>query len=161
MIVRIFKPAASFAAVGYNLNKILKGKGEMMKVSGFDALKVLNEVRIEDYLNYLDAQSALNTRIKLPQFHAMISAPDSRYDKHKLTKLAQDWLKVMDYGDQPYLLVFHKDTDQAHVHIVTTRVKRNGDKVSDRFEHTRATQELNRLLQLDEAHQAQLNAGKA
>jgi len=161
MIVKIFKPAAAFAAVGYNLNKIVKGKGEMMKVSGFGALRALGELRIEDYLNYLEAQSALNAKVKLPQFHAMISAPDSSYDKHRLTKLAEDWLKAMDYGEQPCFLVFHKDTDQAHIHIVTTRVKRNGEKVNSGFEHKRAVWELNKLLQLDEKHRAQLDAGKA
>jgi hypothetical protein len=161
MVVKIFKAAASFKAIGYNFRKLLSGKGELMKVSGFDALKALKEIRAEDYLNYLEAQSALNRNVKLPQFHAMISAPDSSYDKKELTKLAEKWLEAMGYGGQPYLLVFHRDTDQAHIHIVTTRVKRNGEKVDSAFEHKRAVRELNRLMQLDEAHQAQLDAGKA
>lgn len=160
MIVKIFKPAATFKAVFYNLNKVLKGGGELMKVSGFGLLKGFDEIRIEDYQNYLEAQTALNSNIRLPQFHAMISAPDSSCDKKKLTRLAEQWLKAIGYGEQPYLLVVHKDTDQAHIHIVSTRIDRNGKKISDRFEHKRAVLELNRLMQLDEKHQAQLDAGK-
>lgn len=161
MIVKIFKPVAEFKAVFYNLNKVLKGGGEVMKISGFGLLKGFDEVRIEDYRNYLEAQTALNSNIRLPQFHAMISAPDSSYDKQKLTKITIQWLEAMGYGDQPYLLVLHKDTDQAHIHIVSTRIDRKGEKIKDSFEHKRAIAELNRLMQLDEKHQAQLDAGKA
>ena len=161
MIVKIFEPQASFSAIGYNLNKVTAGKAELMKAIGFEGLSHLTDVRPMDYLHYLEARSTLNSRIKKPQFHAMISAPDASYGKKELTVLAQKWLKAMGYGDQPCLLVFHKDTDQAHIHLVTTRVDRDGRKIDSSFEHKRAITELNKLMKLDELHQAQLDAGKA
>lgn len=161
MIVKIFRAAATFKAITYNFDKIAKGQATLMKVSGFGALRQLCEVRPEDYRNYLEALSGLNRNVKLPQFHAMISAPDHSFDKDKLAKLAGQWLDQMGYKDQPYLLVHHRDTDQSHVHMVTTRVDRQGKKIDSSFEHQRAVNQLNRLLQMDEAHQAQLDAGKA
>lgn len=161
MVIKIFKPQAAFSAVGYNLNKIAQGKAELMTAVGFDALKHLMDVRTQDYLNYLEVQSSLNKNVKLPQFHAVLSAPDASFDRKALDKLAKQWLKAMGYGGQPCLLVFHKDTDQAHLHIVTTRVGRDGRKIDSGFEHRRAVAELNKLLTLDAAHQAQRDASKA
>ncbi|WDF55874.1 relaxase/mobilization nuclease domain-containing protein [Mucilaginibacter sp. KACC 22063] len=161
MIVKIFRASASFKAVTYNFDKIAKGQATLMKVSGFGALRQLNEVRPEDYRNYLEAQSALNRNVRLPQFHAMISAPDDTFDKDKLAKLAGQWLDKMGYRDQPYILIHHRDTDQSHVHMVSSRVSRKGKKIDSAFEHRRAIAGLNQLLQKDEAHQAQLDAAKA
>jgi hypothetical protein len=161
MVIKIFKPQAAFSAVGYNLNKIAQGKAELMTAVGFDALKHLTDIRTQDYLHYLEIQSSLNSNVKLPQFHAVLSAPDTAFDRKGLDKMAKQWLKAMGYGGQPCLLVFHKDTDQAHLHIVTTRVGRDGRKIDSGFEHRRAVAELNKLLTLDAAHQAQRDASKA
>ncbi|OKS88785.1 hypothetical protein RG47T_4263 [Mucilaginibacter polytrichastri] len=160
MIVKIFRASASFKAITYNFDKIAKGQATLMKVSGFGALRQLHEVRPEDYRNYLEAQSGLNRNVRLPQFHAMISAPDHSFDKDKLAKLAGKWLDLMGYKDQPYLLVHHRDTDQSHVHMVSTRVSREGKKIDSAFEHRRAIVGLNKLLQKDEAHQAQIDASR-
>jgi hypothetical protein len=161
MIVKIFRASASFKAITYNFDKIAKGQATLMKVSGFGALRQLQEVRPEDYRNYLEAQSALNPNVRLPQFHAMISAQDNSFDRDKLAKIAGQWLDLMGYKDQPYVLVHHRDTDQSHVHMVSTRVNRAGKKIDSAFEHRRAVAELNKLLQKDVTHQAQLDAGKA
>ncbi|NHA02523.1 relaxase/mobilization nuclease domain-containing protein [Mucilaginibacter sp. HC2] len=161
MIVKIFRAGATFKAITYNFDKIAKGQATLMKVSGFGALRHLHEVRPEDYRNYLEVLSGLNRNVRLPQFHAMISAPDHAIDNDKLAKLAGQWLDRMGYKDQPYILVHHRDTDQSHVHMVSTRVDRAGKKIDSAFEYRRAVNQLNHLLQKDEAHQAQLDAGKA
>jgi len=161
MIVKIFRAAATFKAITYNFDKIAKGQATLMKVSRFGALRQMREVRPEDYRNYLEALSGLNRNVRLPQFHAMISAPDQSFDRDKLAKLAGQWLDRMGYGDQPYILVHHRDTDQSHVHMISTRVDREGKKIDSAFEKRRAVNQLNQLLQKDEKHQAQLDAGKA
>lgn len=135
--------------------------GELMKVSGFGALQGLGRLRPEDYRTYLEVLSEQNKRVKKPQFHAMISAKGRSHNKQQLTKIAEQWLKSMGYVNQPYLIVFHKDTDNNHVHIVTTRVDREGKKISSAFEKRRAVSALNRIMELDPKHVAQLDAAKA
>jgi hypothetical protein len=157
MIVKIIpatKNSASFPAVGYNTGKMDKNKGELMKVSGFGSLEGLQHWRPEDYRNYLKAVSATNKAVKLPQFHAVISAEGKSHDKQQLTEIAAKWLAAMGYGDQPYLLVFHSDTKNNHIHIVTTRVNKQGKKINDSFENLRAQRHLNEILGLDERHSA-------
>jgi len=164
MIVKIIpatKNSASFPAVGYNTGKMDKNKGELMKVSGFGSLEALQHWRPEDYRNYLKAVSATNKAVKLPQFHAVISAEGKSHDKHQLTEIATQWLAAMGYGDQPYLLVFHKDTKNNHLHIVTTRVNKQGKKINDSFENLRAQKHLNQILGIDEKHSAKQDIAKA
>jgi hypothetical protein len=161
MIVKIFPASASFKGVSYNTTKIEKNKGELMKVANFGPLQALGKVRPEDYVNYLKMVSAGNKRVKEPQFHAAISAKGKSYDKQSLTAIAIDWLGLMGYSEQPYLIVFHKDTDNNHVHIVSTRIDKNGRKISSGFEHNRAIQNLNKVLALHEVHKAKQDLDKA
>lgn len=52
----------------------------------------------------------------------------------------------MGYGDNPYLLYFHQDTDNNHVHIVSTRVDKNGNKVDDSFEKKRSLETIKAIM---------------
>jgi hypothetical protein len=153
MIVKILAPNASFSGVNYNTNKIDRDKGELMRVANFGPLQGLGHLRPQDYINYLKLVSAQNKRITRPQFHAVISAKEKTYDKSTLTKIATDWLKEMGYGLQPYLVVYHKDTQNNHVHIVTTRVGKDGKKISSAFENVRAIKNIEKVLGYEFAFQ--------
>lgn len=161
MIVKILKPSATFKGVRYNTNKVDKDKGELMKVSNFGALQALQNLRPKDYVNYLEAQSAASKRTKYPQFHAVISCKGRSHSKQELTAIAEQWLNGMGYGEQPYLLVFHKDTANNHIHIVSTRVDRDGKKINDSFEKIRAYEVLNRIVGVDEKQELDTNIEKA
>ncbi|HZY38445.1 MAG TPA: relaxase/mobilization nuclease domain-containing protein [Mucilaginibacter sp.] len=161
MVVKILSGSATFSGVRYNTNKVDSGKGELMKVSGFGALNALGVLKPEDYKNHLKAVSALNKRVSHAQFHATISTKGREHDKYALTQIATEWLNKMGYGDQPYLIIFHKDTANNHVHIVTTRVDRQGKKISSAFEKVRGSQHLNNILGLDEKHSAKQDIEKA
>lgn len=154
MIVHILPPATGFPAVTYNTDKVEGNKGELMIVSGFGALQGLQDLRPEDYKNHLGMVSATNKNVKRPQLHAVISAEGKSADKHELTNIGQDWLEAMGYGKQPYLIVFHKDTGNNHIHAVTTRIDSNGKKISDGFEKIRAVAVLNRIVGVDPERRA-------
>ncbi|WP_276348955.1 relaxase/mobilization nuclease domain-containing protein [Daejeonella sp. JGW-45] len=150
MIVKILDKSAAFKGVSYNTSKVENDKGELMRVQNFGALQGLDCLRPQDYINYLEAQSAQSTRTKFPQFHGVISAKGRSHSKEQLTDIAEQWLKGMGYRNQPYLLIFHKDTKNNHIHMVTTRVGKDGRKISDSYEKIRAYQVLNRVLGMDE-----------
>jgi len=161
MIVRFLSSSASFHGVDYNLDKIDKGHGELMKTSGFGALQGLSELRPEDYKNALKALSALNKGLKSPQFHVAISAPGKTHDRYQLTAIAEEWLKLMGYADQPYLIVFHQDTANNHVHVVSTRITREGKTINRDFEHIRGIRNLNKIMGLDEKQDVSAQIEKA
>lgn len=142
---------ANFPGVGYNTTKMEKGRGELMHVANFGALQGLTNLRPNDYKNYLKLISTQSKRIEKPQLHVAISCKQKEFNKHQLTEIGKQWLKEMGYGDQPYLIVFHKDTDNNHVHLVSTRIdKELGVKINSDFEKLRAMTVINRIIGLDE-----------
>lgn len=151
----------TFHAVNYNIDKMDKGKGELMAVANFGPLQELIGLRPEDYKSYLQLLAARNKRIKGPQFHAVISAKGHSHDKHELTAIAKKWLNEMGYGHQPHLIVYHNDTANAHVHMVSVRIGRNGKKINSGYEHIRAVRSINKIMGLDEKHSFQADVDKA
>lgn len=161
MIVKILLPSATFKGVSYNSDKIEKDKGELMKVENFGALQALEHLKPQDYINYLEARSKTSARIRYPQLHAVISCKGKSHSKEQLTDIASRWMKGMGYGQQPYLLVFHKDTGNNHIHIVSTRIDENGKKINDSYEKIRAYQVLNQVMGMDEKEQVSKDLDKA
>lgn len=143
MIVKIMDPAGpSFPGVHYNDKKIDKGIGELMLMKNFPSF--INESSSKEQVrNYLRAISIGNKKVLKPQFHAMISTKFQGHSKEELTKIAEDFMDEMKYGAQPFIVVFHKDTDNNHAHIVTTRVdKQTGKKINDSYEKLKAQKAL-------------------
>ncbi|AZB28728.1 relaxase/mobilization nuclease domain-containing protein [Chryseobacterium balustinum] len=143
MIVKIMDPAgSSFPAVNYNDKKIDKGTGELMLMKNFPSF--INESSSkEEVRNYLRAISIGYKKILKPQFHAMLSTKFQGHSKEELTKIAENFMDEMKYSEQPFIVVFHKDTDNNHVHIVSTRVdKQTGKKINDSYEKLKAQKAL-------------------
>ena len=155
MIVKFLRPASSFKGVGYSFAKMLLDKGELMEVKNFGALAGLSNPRAEDYVNYLEAVTDKNKRIVYPQLHVTISTKGRDHTKSELTSIAEKWLEGMGYGSHPYLIIFHKDTQNNHVHLVSTRIGRDGKKVKDSYERVKGYQVLNEVMGLDENLQVQ------
>ena len=154
-------PNGHFPAVGYNTDKMDRNKGELMKVANFGPLQGMGQLRPQDYKDYLKMVSANNKAVKKPQFHVVISASGKSYGKHELTKIATQWMERMGYGKQPYLMIFHKDTQNNHLHVVSTRVTKEGKKINDSFEQIRGHQQMNIILGIDEKRNARTDAEKA
>lgn len=147
MVAHIFeKPSRNFAGVKYNTDKVDRNTGELLLIANFGAIQALTNPRPQDLVNYLLMVSAQNKAIKNTQFHAVISARGREYTKQELTKAAVMWLKEMKYGDQPYLIVFHKDTDNNHVHIVSSRVGKDGKQIDRDYEQVRAVRSIDQVL---------------
>lgn len=147
MIVKFLSSTPSFSGVEYNTNKMDTGKGELMEVHNFGQLQGISDLRPEDYKNYLKAVSSKSNSIKNPQLHVALSAKGSEFDKYQLTDIAVKWMNEMGYGKQPFLIVFHNDTSNNHVHIVSTRVdQETGKKIAHDFERVRGMEAINRLL---------------
>lgn len=146
MIAQILSSTSSFNAVRYNTNKMETGKGELMKIKNmaqFDR----DTVKPEDIKSHLKSFSAFSKRgIKNAQFHVAISAKGREFDKDQLTNVAEKYMDKMGYGDQPYIIVFHGDTENNHVHIVSTRVNSKGEKINSNFERYRSQRVMSKIL---------------
>ena len=147
MIVKIMDAAGSdFPGVNYNDKKIDKGKGELMLMKNFPSFinEDSNKQEVRDYFKSVSK----NEKVRKPQFHAVISTRFQEHSKEELTKIAEDFMKEMGYGKQPYIVVYHKDTDNNHVHLVSTRVsKQTGKKINDSYEKLKAQKALSNTME--------------
>ncbi len=142
MIVKILGSASSnFHGVQYNDKKVEKGTGELMLMKNFPSF-INGESSPEQVRDYFKSISK-SDKVKKPQFHAVISTKFKAHPKEELTKVADDFMQEMSYGNQPYIVVFHNDTENNHVHIVSTRVdKETGKKINDSYERLKAQKAL-------------------
>lgn len=149
MIVKFLSSTSSFAGVKYNSDKMELEKGELMKLKNFGYLELASNVQPSDLKNYLISYSSTNSKVKNKQLHVVLSAKGKEYDKHQLTEFAEMWLKEMGYSKNPYLVVFHSDTENNHVHIVSTRIDENGKKINDSFERVKSQKAILEILKMD------------
>ncbi|WP_317129514.1 relaxase/mobilization nuclease domain-containing protein [Chryseobacterium candidae] len=141
------EPAGSnFPGVQYNDKKIEKGSGELMLMKNFPSFinEDSNQQEVREYLKSVSN----NERVKKPQFHAVISTKFREHTKEELTSIAENFMDELGYGKQPFIVVFHNDTENNHTHIVSTRVsKQTGKKINDSYEKLKAQQALSRTME--------------
>jgi len=149
---KIFAPGGSFHGVDYSEKKQRQGSANLVHFENFGHLQFArNEISKREFVNYFDKWSARNKRIVNPQFHAMLSCKEKTYSFEKLKEVALDIMDKMGYEGIPVLIYEHKDTDNNHVHIVTSRVGVDGKRVNRDFEHKRSHEILNKILQIEPA----------
>ena len=148
MIVKVMAAAgSSFPGVNYNDRKIDKGKGELMLMKNFPSF-INKSSKKEQVRDYLRAISVGNKKVLKPQFHAMISTKFQEHSKEELANIAENFMDEMGYGKQPFTVVFHNDTDNNHVHLVTTRVdKTTGKKINDSYEKLKSQKALAQVME--------------
>lgn len=147
MIVKILNSASKdFHGVKYNDKKINAEKGELMLMKNFPSF-INKESSQEEVRNYFKAISKTD-KIQKPQFHAVISTKFQEHSKEELTDIAEDFMQEMGYENQPYIVVFHKDTENNHIHIVSTRVSKETDKkLNDSFEKLKSQRVLSGIME--------------
>jgi len=147
MIVKIMASAGgSFPGVKYNDRKIDGGKGELMSMKNFPSY-VSEKSSMEDVKEYL-ALVSKSEKVKKPQFHAAISTKFREHTKEELAIIANSFMNEMGYGAQPFIVVFHNDTENNHVHIVSSRVdEASGKKIDDSFERLKSQKAIGKVME--------------
>lgn len=102
----------------------------------------------DELSNYLIDYSSKNSRIKQPQFHLAISCKGNEFSPQELVEFAHRYLDEMGYGDprQPLLIYEHHDTDNTHIHVITSRVNPSGKKIKDSHERRKSQKVIDKLL---------------
>lgn len=123
----------------------------LLQMSNFGHIGVLSKPTSKELQDYLIAYSSRNPRIKKAQFHLAISCKGHEKTEAELLDFAHAYLEEMGYGEdgQPLLIYSHTDTDNTHIHIVTSRISPDGKKINDHHERVRSQAVLNRLVGKD------------
>lgn len=154
MIIKILSSAKNFSGINYNEKKNDLGDSELLCAENFGGLSFQTDLGKADYVNYMKAIGALNPRVKNKQFHAVISVKGKQGKLDQLVDAGKVYLDKMGYGQNPYLIYHHGDTANTHIHIISTRVDKNGLKVDDSFERLRSQKVMHEMLSRDPLYEA-------
>ena len=149
MIATILPSSTTFHAVDYNERKVSEGVAELLEIKNFGFIGQIDSYTPDQLKQYLTKYTYRhNQRIKSPQFHLAISCRGDEYSYEQLLDIAHQYLKEMGYGgdDQPLLIYAHHDTDNHHLHIVTSRVAPDGHKIDDHHERVHSQEVINRIM---------------
>jgi hypothetical protein len=70
--------------------------------------------------------------IEKPVHHASLSAAKGeRLTVEQWNEIAEKYVEKMGFGNSPYVVIQHTDTEHDHIHIVTSRIDLDGKVVSD------------------------------
>ncbi len=163
MIATILPSSANFHAVEYNERKVAQGRAELLEMTNFGYIAIGDAYTWEDLTSFLLDYSSKNGRIKYPQFHLAISCRGNEYTQEELVDIAHQYLRDMGYGQpgQPLLVYGHHDTDNNHIHVITSRIDPNGKKIDHNFEKRRSQEVINRIMGVDESQQVGEAVSKA
>ncbi|MBC3789320.1 relaxase/mobilization nuclease domain-containing protein [Spirosoma utsteinense] len=131
---------------GYNMEKVEKGKGEVILSQG------VRDYELKGMVADFVRQAQMNPDLSRSVWHTAVSfdprdEPRLRADPQLMHKVASDYLKGMGLAQSQYVVIRHTDTAHAHFHIVANRVANDGQTVSDGHNYSRSEQLLRQIEQ--------------
>lgn len=161
MIAKIGRGNNLYGALAYNLLKVEKESGQILFLS-----KMI-ETPDGHYSTAQLAQSfapylIANKNTEKPALHISLNPdPTDKVSDEMFREMAEQYMREMGYGQQPFLVFKHTDIERAHIHIVSVCINEEGRKISDKFEKRRSMKvcrELEKQYGLIPATEKQLTA---
>lgn len=131
MVASITTPHSIKRALNYNEKKVEQGKAQLLHAGNF--LQIPEEMSFYDKLNRFEKQMELNQRAQTKTLHVSLNFhpnDTNKLTKEKLIELADDYMRRIGFGSQPYLVYQHNDAGHPHLHIVSTTIQDNGKRIN-------------------------------
>lgn len=151
MIATILPGSSNFHAVGYNERKVAKGAARLIEMRNFGTLGTFGRPTADELTKYLMEYSSRNGRIRKAQFHVAVSCKGHEMSETELLEFTHRYLAEMGYMEpgQPLLVYSHHDTDNTHLHAITSRIAPDGRKIAHSHERRRSQEAIDRILGTD------------
>jgi Relaxase/Mobilisation nuclease domain len=128
MFARILSLSGARKALAYNKKKVKEGKAEWLLAENF--IKDRDQLSAEDILYRFGQLTSLNERVEKNMFHIPIGfGVDEKISNEKMSLLAKRFMEGMRLDDHPYVCYRHHDTPHTHMHIITTRIGPDGERL--------------------------------
>lgn len=138
MIAKIGHGSKIYGALLYNHKKVLENHGSILSMHNMLETPDGNYTTTHLLSSFLPNLVA-NKKTEKTVIHISLNPdPKDILTDENYVKIASDYMHQMGYGKQPYIVFKHNDIDRSHIHIVSTTVDKNGNKISDSFEKKRS-----------------------
>jgi hypothetical protein len=149
MIAKIGRSENLYGALAYNNLKVEKENGKVLLAN-----KIIETPNgqysvaqlVQSFAPYLLA----NRNTEKHTLHISLNPdPKDNISDDKYREMAEQYMREMGYGEQPFVVFKHTDIDRSHIHIVSVCVDEHGKKISDKFEKMRS---MNLCRELERKH---------
>ncbi len=138
MVAKISIGSSLYGALAYNQSKVEGMKGKILLSQKIYANNQ-GEIDVRSCMQSFALHLRTDTKTEKPIVHISLNPnPDDKLTDDQLSDIGKEYLEVMGYGNQPYLIYKHSDISRIHIHIVTTNVDSTGHRINDSFEYRRS-----------------------
>ena len=149
MIAKIGRSGNLYGALAYNQLKVENENGQILftnkmieTANGHYSVAQL----VQSFAPYLIA----NRNTEKHTLHISLNPdPKDEVSDDSYREMAEEYMREMGYGEQPFVVFKHTDIDRSHIHIVSVCVDEEGKKISDSFEKMRS---MNVCRELERKH---------
>ena len=162
MVAKIGSGSSLFSALSYNQQKVKEGNAKVLYVNNM--LETPNgNFSIKTCTNSFAPYLLANKRTENPIIHISLNPdPKDKLNDEQFSEIAQEYMKKLGYGNQPFIVYKHEDIDRHHMHIVSVKVDETGKMIRDNFQHRlsmRICRDLERKYGLIPANEKQKTEG--
>lgn len=128
MVAKVISGKNIRGLLHYNENKVSEGVAQCIAASRFGCEP--KDLTFSDKLNRFRKVMLLNPKVKTNAIHISLNFDISeKLSEEQLVRITSDYMTRIGFGDQPYLVYRHTDAAHQHVHVVTTNIKTNGQRI--------------------------------
>lgn len=149
MIAKIGRGSNLYGALAYNQLKVEKENGQILFTNRI--IETPNgQYTVAQLTQSFEPYLIANRNTEKNTLHISLN-PDPRDEvcDEKFKQMAEEYMREMGYGEQPFVVFKHTDIDRTHIHIVSVCVDEEGKKISDKFEKRRS---MNVCRELERKH---------
>lgn len=129
MVAKIKSGKSLIGALNYNERKVKAGKARLIAAPLYPQEPSL--LSFDEKLFRLTDLAERNQRTKTNTVHLSLNFDVSEnLDEESLRAIAERYMEKIGFGNQPYLVYQHIDAGHNHVHVVTTNIEHNGNRIS-------------------------------
>jgi len=129
MVAKIKSGKSLTGALNYNENKVRQQKATLIEAAKY--FKDKEDLSFNDKLFRLTDLAGMNQRSKTNTVHISLNFPNGEnLADETLLEIVKDYMHGVGFATQPYLVYRHEDAGHPHIHIVTTNIKRDGERIS-------------------------------
>lgn len=129
MVARINTGKNIRVTLNYNEQKVQQKQAEIL--GGCNLLMEAEQMNFQEKLVTFQKLTSLNERVVTNTLHVSLNFdPSEKLDNEQLISIASDYMQRIGFGGQPYLVYRHFDTGHPHIHIVTTNIQKDGNRIS-------------------------------
>lgn len=128
MVTKIISGKSIRGLLNYNESKVTTGQAHLIMASRFGA--DLERLDSDAKLRRFEHLTSLNSRVKTNALHIMLNFDrEDKVDLSTFQQIAGMYMDKIGFGEQPYLVYQHQDVSHPHLHIVTTNIRVDGNRI--------------------------------